>query len=68
MSIDSMEDRIYKAGTYDRFNSAVQKFLDTPKSRRGPEQEGELYDEICNCGATPEEADEYVDLLMQGGD
>ena len=68
--IDSMEDRIHKAGKHEQFSAAVNRFLAIPKRTRESTSIHEhiLYDEITNCGATPEEADEYVNLLLEGGD
>lgn len=65
MSVDSMEDKIHRAGCTDKFTKAVESFLAGSRNR---DQEHILYDSITNCGASPEEVDEYIDLLLQGGD
>jgi len=57
-----MEDRIHAAGNGDELVKATEAF---EKSGRGREAQGILYDELIGLGAEPEEADEFVDLMMQ---
>ncbi len=59
---DSLEDRIHKAGHHDAFSKAVAKFRKSKKSRN---DELDLYDKLCGWGASDEEADEFVNLLME---
>lgn len=54
---DSLEDRIHAAGKYDQFEKAVKRFRKT-------RDDGEFYDSLCDLGASPEEADEFVNLMM----
>lgn len=61
----SMEDRIHKSGNHEKFTAAVSKFRKSPRNR---DHEHQFYEALTNCGATPEEADEYIDLYLQGGD
>lgn len=57
-----MEDRIHAEGKGDELVEAIETFEATPKTRADQQI---LYDELVSLGAQPEEADEYVNLLMQ---
>ncbi|WP_298848882.1 hypothetical protein [uncultured Salinicola sp.] len=57
-----MEDRIHAAGNGEAMTAAIQTF---EAGKRGREDQHVLYDELVRLGAEPEEADEYVDLMMQ---
>jgi hypothetical protein len=57
-----MEDRIYAAGHHEAFSAAINKFRSSKKTRG---QQDDLYDRLCNWGATAEEADEFINLLME---
>lgn len=56
---DSFEDRMFLAGKHGIFSAAVNKFRKSRKSR-GDQQN--LYDKLFQMGASPEEADEFVDM------
>lgn len=56
---DSLEDRVFLAGKHGIFSAAVNKFR---KSRKSRENQQDLYDNLCQVGASPEEADEFVDM------
>ncbi len=57
--MDSLEDRIYVAGKHEQFSTAVQTFR-AGKNTPGTQQE--LYDVLTDLGASPEEADEFVNM------
>ena len=60
--MDSMEDRIHKAGKYDEFQQAIERWNDSDKLKAHQQT---LYDDLTACGATSEEANEYVDLMLE---
>jgi hypothetical protein len=57
-----MEDEIHAAGHGDAFAAAVDAF---EAGRRTRADQSALYDQLIGWGASPEQADDYVDLLMQ---
>jgi hypothetical protein len=57
-----MEDKIYAAGHHKAFTAAVKKFRSGKKTRN---DQLDLYDDLCRWGASAEEADEYINLLME---
>jgi hypothetical protein len=59
---DSLEDRIHKAGHHEEFSKAVKVFR---ASRKTNAQQLKLYEQLESWGASSEEADEFVDLLME---
>lgn len=59
---DSLEDRIHKAGKYDEFKKAHKKFT---RSKKTWNDHQDFYDKLENLGASPEEADEFVNLFME---
>lgn len=59
---DSLEDRIHKAGHQKEFGAAVKKFR---TSRKTNTDQSIFYDKLCDLGAGPEEADEFVSLFME---
>jgi hypothetical protein len=61
--MDSLEDRIHKAGKHDEFSSAYDKFMSSKKTRA---QQLDFYDKLSNWGASPEEADEFINMCMEG--
>lgn len=58
---DSLEDRICAAGKHDQFVKAHTKFLKSPK---WTVDQQEFYDKLEELGASPEEADEFVNMVM----
>lgn len=59
---DSLEDRIFASGKNDEFEKAYRKFVKSMRSGRDQQQ---FYDTLEDLGASPEEADEYVNLMME---
>lgn len=59
---DSLEDRIYAAGKGDEFGVAYDKFT---KSKMTKTDQQDFYDELCRLGASSEEADEFVNMVME---
>lgn len=57
-----MEDRIHAAGNGDKLRKAINKFKSSKKN--GADQ-GVFYDALTNLGATPEEADDYINLFFE---
>jgi len=57
-----MEDRIHANGHHEKFSYAVKAFQKSKKTRQ---QQFDMYDNLCRWGATSEEADEYINLLME---
>lgn len=57
-----LEDRIHAAGHGDAFIAACEEFIASRKTR---EQQYDFYDKLCNWGASPEEADEFTNLMME---
>lgn len=58
-----MEDRIYAAGHGDAFSAACAAFSNSSWSRNA---QNKFYDELVSFGATEEEADEFISLMMEG--
>ena len=56
-----MEDRIYAAGNGNQLSAACNKFNKSSKTRS---DQNIFYDDLINCGATAEEADEFIDASM----
>lgn len=59
---DSLEDRIYAAGKHDEFRKAHAKFV---KSRKTRSDQQDFYDKLEQLGASSEEADEFVNMVME---
>lgn len=59
---DSLEDRIHKAGNHSEFKDALTKFQ---KSKRSWNDQQDLYEKLEHLGALPEEADEFVNMVME---
>lgn len=59
---DSLEDRIHKAGKHDAFCKAHDKFV---KSRKTRNDQLDFYDKLTGWGAEPEEADEFINMVME---
>lgn len=59
---DSLEDRIYASGKGDEFTKAYDKFMESDRSNRDQQ---DFYDKLEQLGASPEEADEFVNLVME---
>lgn len=57
---DSMEDRIHKSGKHERFSKAYDAY---EGSRRCHKARDHFYDELIDCGATSEEADEFISMM-----
>lgn len=57
-----MEDRLYAVGKGEEFRAAIEKFR---KSNKRANAQQVLYDELCRLGAYAEEADEYVNLMVE---
>lgn len=57
-----MEDRIHAAGNGDELVKAIKKFK---SSRKNGADQGAFYDALTNLGATPEEADDYINLFFE---
>lgn len=60
--MDSLEDRVYAAGKHDQFSDACEKFEASEKTNT---DQTIFYDKLCELGAEPEEADEFVNMLME---
>lgn len=54
--MEALEDRVLRAGKHQRFTRAIEGY------RAGKIDANTLYDELVACGATAEEADEFVQL------
>ena len=61
MAQESLEDRIALAGKHDEFSAAIGKFK---KSRKNRNDQFILYEKLESLGASGEEADEYVNLML----
>lgn len=59
--MDTMEDRIHAAGHGDKFEACFNAFDNSDMSR---EKQLVFYDELIGFGATPEEADEFINMLI----
>lgn len=59
--MDSMEDRFARNGTHARFAAAHKAFKASDKQRPAQLQ---YYEELEICGASPEEADEWINMLL----
>lgn len=57
----SWEDRVTDA-QYQKIEAAVTKFQSGRKTR---DDEHALYDALTNNGMSPEEADEYINLITE---
>ena len=57
-----MEDRLHAAGKGPQLIKATETFEASNKTRA---DEHALYDELVNLGAEPEEADAYVELMLE---
>lgn len=57
----SLEDKIYANGHHDAFSAAYEAFSNSNMDR---EKQLTFYDELCSWGATPEEADEFINMVM----
>lgn len=62
---DSLEDRIHKAGKHDEFKAALDKFKASRKTRTDQQR---LYDKLEQLGAESEEADEFVNMVLENAD
>lgn len=58
----SLEDKIHHNGHHDAFSKAYDKF---ERSKKTPEQQHDFYDKLCSWGATAEEADEFINIMME---
>jgi Ca2+-binding EF-hand superfamily protein len=61
---ESLEDRIFAAGRHEEFKAAIEAF---EKSNRGTVPQQVLYDRLEQLGASPEEADEFVNMVVENG-
>lgn len=59
--MDSLEDRIAAAGKHEEFSKAHEKFMNSRMTRRDQQN---YYDKLVALGASAEEADEFVDMVM----
>lgn len=59
---DSLEDRIHASGKGDEFTKAYNRFT---KSKRSNRDQQDFYDKLEELGASPEEADEFVNMVME---
>lgn len=59
---DSLEDRICAAGRHNEFKAALKKFR---KSKRSNRDQHIFYEQLENLGADPEEADEFINMIME---
>lgn len=59
---DYLEDRIAASGRHDEFKKAHDKFV---KSKRSNRNQQDFYDELIRLGAYAEEADEFVNMVME---
>lgn len=59
---DSLEDRICATGKHDEFSAAHKKFT---KSKRSRTDQQVFYDKLEQLGASSEEADEFVNMVME---
>lgn len=62
---DSLEDRIHAAGKHDEFRKAHDKFVASRKTRN---DQLDFYDTLERLGASSEEADEFVNMVMEQED
>lgn len=62
---DSLEDRIALAGKHDEFTKVYNEFVNSDKHRIDQQI---FYDELEGLGASPEEADEFVNMVMENCD
>jgi hypothetical protein len=60
--MDSLEDRIYAAGKHDEFLKAHDTFV---ASKRTNTDQTIFYDKLKDLGANDEEADEFVNMVME---
>ena len=58
------EDRVSMA-QLDKISSSIEKFQNLPKKKRDRSAEHDLYDSLTNNGMTSEEADEYINALLE---
>lgn len=58
----SLEDKIHRNGHHDAFSKAYDKFMAGRKTRG---DQHDFYDKLTNWGATPEEADEFINMVME---
>lgn len=61
MAQEYLEDRIHKEGKHDEFRAAHDKFS---KSKRSNTDQSIFYDKLVELGAGDEEADEFVNTVM----
>lgn len=59
--MDSLEDRIAAAGKSKEFGKAMADF---ENSDYGRDAQNILYEKLTNLGAEPEEASEFIDMLV----
>lgn len=59
---ESLEDRIFASGRHTEFKNALKIFRRSRKTRTDQQI---LYDELETLGASSEEADEFVNMLME---
>jgi hypothetical protein len=59
--MDSLEDRIAQSGRHDEFCAAIEKFENSCRTRN---DQLILYDKLEELGAYPEEADEFINMIM----
>ena len=59
---DSLEDRIHQDGNHAKFKAAHERFV---KSKRSRNDQQDFYDVLEGLGASPEEADEFVNMVME---
>lgn len=59
--MDSLEDRIAADGRHDEFSAAHDKFMLSNRNRAAQQ---DFYDKLEELGASPEEADEFVNMCM----
>lgn len=57
----SLEDKIHRNGYYEAFEAAYNAFENSDMSR---EKQLVFHEELCSWGASPEEADEFINLVM----
>lgn len=61
--MDYWEDRLAKNGKIEAYEKAIKAFR---KSKKNRDAQNKAYDALSACGLTSEEADEMINLEMEG--